>query len=435
MAGDMMVALGDATVEGQTLFAHNSDQHAHEAEILQRVSGRAHEPGEKTATQFLELPQARHTVTVVASQPSGLWGYSHGVNEHGLAAGCTRLSSKLKIDQPGLLGTDLVRLALERCHSAHQAIDLITDLIDRHGQGMFPDCPPQVEGDSAILVASHGEAFVLEAAGHHWVLQEIERVRAVSDVGTIRQDWVRISRGLSAHVIGHGWWPADGSKIDPVDSVHASALGTASALRRWGRATFFLEQQSGHINVALLRRLLADHYEGMQGAVDPFGGDSGPTPLCQHGHARSGRITTTSLVANLRDKETRPPLAWCAFGPPCLSVFFPVFLDGDLPEAFCTAGHHPGVTGVGARLFRLNEHLHASPRRHAAVIDAFSRLQARFDQDAEEFAAELLTLKHHDPAADCQRQATVFMQHTLERFDEACDSLPRFGHQLVGAGQ
>jgi hypothetical protein len=26
----------------------------------------------------------------------------------------------------------------------------------------------------------------------HWVLQEIERVRAVSDVGTIRQDWVRI---------------------------------------------------------------------------------------------------------------------------------------------------------------------------------------------------------------------------------------------------
>jgi secernin len=434
MAGDTAVALGDATVEGHTLFAHNSDQQPQDAQVLQRVPGRAHELGEKITAQFIELPQARHTLTVLGSQPAGLWGYTHGVNEHGLAAGCTRLKSKLALDRPGLLGTDLVRLALERCRSAHQAVDLITDLIERHGQGTFPDCPPQVEGDSAIVVASPGEAFVLEAAGHYWVLQEIQRVRAVSDVGTIRQDWVRIARGLSAHVIGHGWWPADGSKIDPVDSVHASVLGTASALRRWGRATFLLEQQSGHINVAFCRRLLGDHYEGMQGAVDPFASDTGPTPLCQHGHGPNGRITATSLVAALRDRETSPPLAWCAFGPPCVSLFFPVFLDGELPEAFRTAGHQPGVTGVSTRILRLNEQFRLSPRRHSAVTDAFARLQARFDQDAEEFAAELQTLKRQDPAADCQRQAMVFMQHTVERFDEVMDSLPRFEHQLVGAG-
>jgi len=433
MAGDMVVALGDATVDGDTLFAHNSDLQPQDVPVLQRVPGRAHEPGEKSATQFLELPQARHTLTVLGSQPAGLWGYTHGVNDQGLAAGCTRLRSKLALDRPGLLGTDLVRLALERCHSAHQAVDLITDLIERHGQGTFPDCPPQVDGDSAIAVASPGEAFVLEAAGHHWVLQEIQRVRAVSDVGTIRQDWVRISRGLSAHVIGHGWWPADGSKIDPVDSVHASVLGTASALRRWGRATLLLEQQSGHIHVAMLRRLLCDHYEGMQGAVDPFGNESGPTPLCEHGHGSDGRITATSLVAALR--PTSPPLAWCAFGPPCLSVFFPVFLDGELPEALRTAGHQPGLTGVSTRVLRLNEQFRLSPRRHAAVNDAMARLQARFDQDAEEFTAELAALKQQDPTADCQRQATVFMQHTLERFEEVVDSLPRFEHQLVGAGE
>jgi secernin len=429
----MVVALGEATVQGQTLFAHNSDQQPQDIQVLERVPGRAHEAGENVAVQFLAIPQARHTLTVLGSQPAGVWGYTHGLNDHGLAAGCTRLSSKLQIDRPGLLGTDLVRLALERCSTAHQAVDLITDLIERHGQGMFPDCPAHVEGDSAILVASPGEAFVLEAAGHHWVLQEIERVRAVSDVGTIHQDWARISRGLSAHVIGHGWWPADGSKIDPVDSVHASALGTASALRRWGRATLLLEQHGGHIDVALLRRLLGDHYQGMQGAVDPFG-NGGPTPLCQHGHAPTNRITATSLVAGLRDRETSPPMAWCAFGPPCLSVFFPVFLDGDLPEAFRTGGHQPGVTGVAARIFRLNEQLQASPRRHAAVSDVLSRLQARFDQDAEEFAAELLALKRQGPAADCLRQATIFMQHTVERFDEVFASLPRFDHQLVGAG-
>jgi dipeptidase len=428
----MVVALGDATVHGQTLFAHSSDQQPQDIQVLQRVPGRAHEAGENVSTQFLELPQARHTLTVLGSQPAGVWGYTHGLNDHGLAAGCTRLGSKLKLERPGLVGTDLVRLALERCNSAHQAVDLITDLIERHGQGMFPGCPPQVEGDSAIMLASPGEAYMLEAAGHHWVLQEIERVRAASDVGTIRQDWARISRGLSAHVIGHGWWPADGSKIDPVDSVHASALGTASALRRWGRATFLLEQQGEHIDVALLRRLLGDHYEGMQGAVDPFA-DGGPTPICQHGQTK-GRITGTSLVAPLRDPQAGPPLAWCAFGPPCLSVFFPVFLDGDLPEAFRTAGHQPGVTGVGTWIFRLNEQLRSSPR-HSAVSDAFARLQARFDQDAEEFTAELQALQRQGSASECARQASVFMQHTLERFEEVLGSLPRLDHQLVGAGE
>src|SRR5262249_49173709 len=154
MAGDMAVALGDATVEGQTLFAHNSDGPAQDMQVIQRLAGRAHELGEKVATQFIELSQSRQTFTVLGSQPERFWGSSHGVNEHGVAAGCTRLSSKLKIDKPGLLGTDLVRLALERSRSAHQAVDLITDLIERHGQGVFPDCPPLVDGDSAFLVAS-----------------------------------------------------------------------------------------------------------------------------------------------------------------------------------------------------------------------------------------------------------------------------------------
>jgi dipeptidase len=431
MAGDMAVALGDATANGQTLFAHSSHRPPQEMTTFQRVAGRAHELGEKVATQFIELPQARQTFTVLGSQPEGFWGYSHGVNEHGLAAGCARLSSKLEIDRPGLIGTDLVRLALERCRLAHQAVDLITDLIERHGQGVFPDCPAVVEGDSAFLVASPGEAFVLEAAGHHWVLQEPERVRAVSDVGTIRQDWARISRGLSSHVIGHGWWPADGSKIDPVDSVHASVMGTASALRRWGRATFLMEQQSGQIDVPFLRRLLADHYEGMQGAVDPFSSGDGPTPLCRHGSGPGGWITTASIVANLQGREALLPAAWCAFGPPCLTVFFPIYLDGDLPAAFTSSGHQPGVTSVCTRTLHLNEQLRRNPRRLPQVAEAFARLQERFDRDVEEFSGELATLRRQDPAADLQRQTSTFMQHTLERFDEVLGSMPRHEPQLI----
>lgn len=433
MAGDMVVALGSATVEGRTLFAHNSDRPLRDAAVLQLAPGRAHEPGEQVAVQCLEVPQTRQTYTVLGSQPVGFWGYSHGVNEHGIAVGCTTLRSKLTCDKPALLGTDLVRLALERSRNAHQAADLITDLIERHGQGIFPNAPPQVEGDNAFLIAGPTEAFVVEAAGHHWASQEILQVRAVSDVGTIRQDWARISRGLSAHVIGHGWWPADGSKIDSTDSVQADALGKSSALRRWGRATFLLEQQNGHIDVSFLRRLLGDHYEGMQGEVDPFGAELGPTPICQHGVGAGERLTSASLVAPLAEGADHLPMAWCSFGPPCLAVFFPVFLDGELPAAFGEVGHHPGVRSLWTSSLRLHEQLRRNPRRLPLLHETFGRLQERFDQEVEEFSAGAVPLKKQGNRGELQRRAALFMQHTIERFDEALESLPRLDHHLVAS--
>ena len=51
------------------------------------------------------------------------------------------LTSALKCDHPGLLGTELTRLALERSQTARQAVDLVTSLVERYGQGAFPGCP------------------------------------------------------------------------------------------------------------------------------------------------------------------------------------------------------------------------------------------------------------------------------------------------------
>src|SRR5688572_30758914 len=134
MGCDLVVALGRATVDGQTLFGQNTNLPANQPGPLHRTPGRPFAVGEKTHTQHLELPQVRQTYTAVGCRPEGEWGYHHGVNEHGLAVGCTALRGKLRCPQPFLTGPDLVRLALERCRSATQAMDLVTDLIGRHGQ-------------------------------------------------------------------------------------------------------------------------------------------------------------------------------------------------------------------------------------------------------------------------------------------------------------
>src|SRR5207249_7970283 len=129
MGSDLVVALGRATVNGQTLFGQNCHRPAGDSIVLRRIPGRDFAPDEILKTPHAELPQARRTCTVLGAHWHGDWGYLHGVNEHQVAAGCAAWRSKLAGGGQGLLGTDLVRLVLERAASAGQAVSALTDLI------------------------------------------------------------------------------------------------------------------------------------------------------------------------------------------------------------------------------------------------------------------------------------------------------------------
>jgi len=428
MAGDMAVAVGRTTADGSTLFAQNSHRGPRDSQVLRLQIGLEHAQGEKVRTQHLELAQARQTFTVLGTQPSGRWGYTHGINEHGLAIGACDLHTRLRQPSAGLLGTDLVRLALERSRSALQAVDLALELLERHGAGSGGAEP---DGDASLLIASASEAFLIEGAGRHWVLQELHAVRAVSDVCTVQQDWVRISRGLASQAIEQGWWPADGSKLDFAAAVGHEPPREASALRRLGRATLLLEQQSGHIDVPFLRRLLADHYLGLPEEVDPLGEGGGPAPLCQHG--ANGRATVSSMVAALPADPAKLPLAWCAFGPPCVAVYFPVFLTGELPDAFTLSASVPIGDSIWWRSYRLHEQLRADPERVPEVCAAFDRLQARFDQEAEEFAPRAADMQAHGATAELQRDTREFLLGTVREFWETLNEVHRHEHRTHGA--
>lgn len=406
MASDLVVALGRATVDGRSLFGQNGNRTNGTGVTLQRVAGREFALGEKVHLPGVELPQARQTYTVLGCQAPGSWGYSGGINEHALAVGCTDLRTKLRGLQAGLAGDSLVRLALERCRSAQQAVDLLTDLVECHGQGGGAD------HDSAFLIVDAAEAFLLETAGNFWVCQEIHAVRAASNVSTVRQDWDRICRGLAGRAIEQGWWAGDGSKLDFAGAVGADALMQPSALRRWGRATLLLEEQNGHIDAAFLRRLLSDHDDGSRFEVDPPAAAIGPATLCQHGKTADGWTTASSLVADLSSEPCESPVAWCAFGPPCSTVYIPVMMDGELPEALARPG------ALALRVQQLDERLQRAPQRWAIARDMFARLQARFDQETDEFLVEANKLRQSAALEDLHRQTSLFMEHHVEKLEE-----------------
>jgi hypothetical protein len=279
-----------------------------------------------------------------------------------------------------------VRLALERGSTARHALDTITSLIARHGQGAFPGCAEEQAHDAAILLADRHEAFLVEASGPAWVYQELGLVRVAADLCTIRQDWDAISPGLAGRVIGRGWWPEDGSKVDFAGALAADCAATGPALRRWGRATRLLEEQSGHIDVQFLRRVLTDHADD------------------------AGTAVLASLVAV---SGADVPLAWWAFGQPIL-VYLPLLPAGDLPPALTDEGLLSG------RLTQLRSAL-AERAGGGQVRAALEGLQSLFDGEVAEFLTEAAQMSKDGRGEDLRRQATLFMQHVWEEFAEVAD--------------
>lgn len=415
MGCDMIVALGQATVNGHTLIGLNSHRLPRQGQTLCLQKGRPFALGETLRTQHLVLPQARQVFTVLGSQPLGCWGYQHGLNEFQVAIGCSSWQSKLESANPCLTGPDLVRLALERSRNACQALELLTDLISRHGQGRFPSCP-EATADHVFLIADAQEAYAVEAAGSFWAWHECHDIRAMSDLCLVRQDWQRLAPGLAGEVIAKGWWQDDGSKLDFASSLHQAAPEEKLAWKRWGRATRLLEEQNGHIDAQFIRRLLRDHFEGTANEVDPLDPLAVGQPLCQHGCGNRW-ATAASCVAELSGQADHPVLAWCAFGPPCHHVYFPIFLDGEMPEVFAQADALGRPDSPWWRFRQLLAMLGTNPARWAFLHDCLENLQARFDQEAEEFVLEAADWKRTDQPDKLHRLASLLMQNHLELFE------------------
>src|SRR5947209_1964903 len=166
---DTMAALATVTTKGQTLFAKNSDRPANECQPLVQEERRSHGPGAVAACQFVPVPQVAETFRHVGSRPHWCWGYEHGFNEYQVVIGNEALPSPIEFSEPKLIGMELLRLGLERGRSAAEAVEVITDLVTRFGQGRFANDAGVGTYDNGFLVADPREAYVLETAGHEWV--------------------------------------------------------------------------------------------------------------------------------------------------------------------------------------------------------------------------------------------------------------------------
>lgn len=294
-----MVRLGDDGV----LFAKNSDRDPNEAQLLDWQPAARHADRSTVRATWIEIPQVERTRAVLLSRPWWIWGAEMGANDAGVVIGNEAVFTRRHESAPGLLGMDLLRLALERAGDRHEAVQVIVSLLEQHGQG--GPCSfehPRFSYDNSFLVADPSGAIVVETAGRSWASEQ------VCGPGRSISNGLTIARFAAANR----------------DALRTRVAGAATRRRRTEQAVCRAD------SVADLFAVLRSHGS----APDPryrlhHGAMAAP---CMHaGGVLASSQTTASWVTDLSGVGTGDGglvRHWVtATAAPCTSLFKPVTLD------------------------------------------------------------------------------------------------------------
>jgi secernin len=428
---DTLVATGEATADGSVILAKNSDRQPNEAHVLVHIPRARHGAGESVQCTYRSVPQVPETYEVLLSKPFWIWGAEMGANEHGVAIGNEAVFTKEPYDKsPGLIGMDLLRLALERASSARQALDVIVELLATYGQGGNCGFRHKEYYHNAFLIADPAEAWLLETAGKYWAAERVRGVRTISNGLTIGREWDLASPGLVEHALEKGWCR---SRADfHFARCYSDFLYTRldGCRPRQQRSAELLEVRQGRIDVLTMMDALRDHGPRAEGnpAWDPSQGRLMDT-LCVHaslGPLRPSQ-TTGAMVAHLA-----PDLQTCwltGTAATCTSIFKPAFLEGSgLPDM----GPAPEGTYDAESLWWFHERLHRAVIRDYAGRQPLYReqrdvLEASFVHEVEDLRTELRSLGQGERAERLRTLSESAFGRAYDataRWTEAVSSVP-----------
>jgi dipeptidase len=327
------------------------------------------DPARRLRTTYLEIPQVADRHGVILSKPSWTWGAEMGANDRGVVIGNEAIFSRAVSRTPALLGMYLLRLGLERGANAAQALSVITELLERHGQGGpagFRD--KRFCYDNSFIIADTDEAWVLETVARHWVAKRVDGHAALSNCLTLGADFDLHSSGLHDFARAHGRWDGRGPLhfARAFDTWLFPYFGGAHQRRQLSLRCLAGSSERG----ASFARMATHLRSHAHGSNNPLSGSN--ADVCLHAACFIRRSQTTgSMIARLAPGDARYALT--GGSAPCLSLYRPVSFNPALAFSVLTPVGHP------AHLWWQQE------RRHRqALFNAQLRRELRSSRDVIE---------------------------------------------------
>jgi secernin len=393
---DTFVALPTVTVNKSVTFAKSADCEVNEANALVRISRQKHVPGEVVRLTHLAIPQAEETYEIVLTKAFWTYGCEIGVNEYGLAMGeeAVYTTQENVEEKDGVIGPDLMRIGLERAKTCQQAIEIMTGLLEKYGQGGNCEMSGNSHFDSSFLMSDTTEAYILETAGRDWVIKRIDDIGSISNMLIIRDDWDQYSGE-----------PKNG-KVNWADTyARPEVPPTLGSPDRQATTYNALNQAKGDINVKTAFNIMRHHGDGYHPATSDAHHN-----ICVHAGPQENRWWQADGVM-IMDVGDHGVMAWVTgTSGTCVSIFKPVFLGLDLPDI----GPLPTQNFDPQTLWWKHELLH---RRAMADFDHLvPEIRIDFDKIEAGFLAAAETVKQGS-----EKEKKEFMDYCFRKAMQATE--------------
>lgn len=381
MSCDTFVAMGSSTKSGKNIFAKNSDRPLSEAQPFIYFPERKRNDNKKLKCTYIEIDDVQKTNALYGSKPFWMWGFEHGINEHGVAIGNEAAWSKDKPEMiPGLLGMDLLRLALERGRTAYEAMHVIIDLLVQHGQGGNASTLREMRYHNLFILVDKTEGWVLETVNRRWVAKKIRDAVAISNCYSIEEDWDESCDDLKEYAYAMKW-------ADPREKFNfAMAYGAIddkhrNAHARKMRADKLLNQNKGNITTETMKKIMRDHFEGE--LIEPRWSSAHGlnTTICMHSQSESGSKTAAAMIVEFRTGN----YVSCqhCFSTPCTSIFKPFYLTGKLSHNSETALGWYSKESTWWLYERLSLAVESNYNKHMKVLkEEQDKIEKQFGEEA-----------------------------------------------------
>lgn len=306
---DTFVSLPEASLDGFTIFGKNSYRPNDEPQLITYNPGKKHERGAEVKCTYISIPQARETYSVILSQPYWMFGAEMGVNEHDVAIGNEAVYTREKYRETGLLGMDLLRLGLERSTRAEDALNIIIDLLEEHGQGGSNSVNGRWLYHNSFIIADTKEAYILETADKWWVVEKVEDIRSISNNLTIRGKGDRRKKGIIDYAIKNEYCNNEKEFDFALIFSDPPVPDEFPLTSRQGASKKFLNDNKGNMTVEILRNYLRNHDDN----------------ICMHGQIE----TTGSQISHLKLGEKKSFHWFTGSNRPCESIYKPYLISAE----------------------------------------------------------------------------------------------------------